>query len=99
MAMAFTPSLRTGNWVAVVEFCNSNSAFNSAFCILHSEFRMPLARISPLHRRRVERQRRDRINDRHHWAGGASRVERLEEAVADIARIDAIVGVAEAGSE
>ena len=63
-----------------------------AFCI-------ESVRIPPLHRRRVERQRRHGIDDRHHRSRGASGIERFQEAAADVAGVDAVVGVAQAGGE
>ena len=46
--------------------------------------------VSALDRRRVERQRRDAIDHRHHRSGGAPRVERLQIAMAHVAGVDAI---------
>ena len=50
--------------------------------------------ISFLHRRRVERQRRHRIDRRHHRPCGATRVVRLEIALADVAGVEPVVAVA-----
>ena len=50
--------------------------------------------ISLLHRCRVQRQRRHRIHGRHDRARRASGVVRLEVALADVARVEAVLAVA-----
>ena len=54
----------------------------------------PLAHIPALHRRRVERQRRDRIDRHHHRPRRVPAVVRLQIAPADVARVHAIAAVA-----